>query len=257
MLIVISPAKKLDYESGAPKHRFTQPSYLEKSESLIKIMRQKQPSEIRTLMGISENLAQLNHGRYLKWTKKNTIKNSKPAIFAFMGDVYAGLGAKDLSAKEIQFAQKHLRILSGLYGLLKPLDLMQPHRLEMGTKIETAAGETLYDFWGETPTSGLNEQAKVLKTNHIVNLASNEYFKVIKQTALAPEIITPVFKEKKEDKYKVISFYAKKARGLMAQYIIKNKITRPEGIKEFSLAGYKYQRKLSNDCEYVFTRNQP
>ena len=208
-------------------------------------------------MGISENLANLNHSRYLNWNKKNTNSNSKPAIYAFMGDVYTGLDAKSLTSEQLRFAQDHLRILSGLYGLLRPLDLIQPHRLEMGTKVKTESGETLYDFWGHAPTADLNQQAKVLRTKYMVNLASNEYFKVINKTALTLEILTPVFKEKKQDTYKVISFYAKKARGLMAKYIIENKITDPRGIKDFSLAGYKYRSKLSAENEYVFTREQP
>ncbi len=257
MLIVISPAKKLDYQSNSPQQAYTEPAYLEKSANLIKVMKNKTPAEIQSLMGISENLANLNHSRYLNWNKKNTKRNSKPAIYAFMGDVYTGLDAKSLTNHQIRFAQDHLRILSGLYGVLKPLDLIQPHRLEMGTKIKTESGETLYDFWGHAPTSDLNQQAKVLKTKHIVNLASNEYFKVINKTALTLEVLTPVFKDKKQDTYKVISFYAKKARGLMAKYIIENEITDPKGIKEFSLAGYKYRSKLSAKNEYVFTREQP
>lgn len=257
MLIVISPAKKLDYQSNSPQQAYTEPAYLEKSANLIKVMKNKTPAEIQSLMGISENLANLNHSRYLNWNKKNTKRNSKPAIYAFMGDVYTGLDAKSLTNHQIRFAQDHLRILSGLYGVLKPLDLIQPHRLEMGTKIKTESGETLYDFWGHAPTSELNQQAKVLKTKHIVNLASNEYFKVINKTALTLEVLTPVFKDKKQDTYKVISFYAKKARGLMAKYIIENEITDPKGIKEFSLAGYKYRSKLSAKNEYVFTREQP
>jgi cytoplasmic iron level regulating protein YaaA (DUF328/UPF0246 family) len=257
MLIVISPAKKLDYQSNSPQQAYTEPAYLEKSANLIKVMKNKTPTEIQSLMGISENLANLNHSRYLNWNKKNTKRNSKPAIYAFMGDVYTGLDAKSLTNHQIRFAQDHLRILSGLYGVLKPLDLIQPHRLEMGTKIKTESGETLYDFWGHAPTSDLNQQAKVLKTKYIVNLASNEYFKVINKTALTLEVLTPVFKDKKQDTYKVISFYAKKARGLMAKYIIENEITDPKGIKEFSLAGYKYRSKLSAKNEYVFTREQP
>lgn len=257
MLIVISPAKKLDYQSNSPQQAYTEPAYLEQSANLIKVMKNKTPAEIQSLMGISENLANLNHSRYLNWNKKNTKRNSKPAIYAFMGDVYTGLDAKSLTNHQIRFAQDHLRILSGLYGVLKPLDLIQPHRLEMGTKIKTESGETLYDFWGHAPTSDLNQQAKVLKTKYIVNLASNEYFKVINKTALTLEVLTPVFKDKKQDTYKVISFYAKKARGLMAKYIIENEITDPKGIKEFSLAGYKYRSKLSAKNEYVFTREQP
>lgn len=257
MLIVISPAKKLDYQSNSPQQAYTEPAYLEKSANLIKVMKNKTSAEIQSLMRISANLANLNHSRYLNWTKKNTKRNSKPAIYAFMGDVYTGLDAKSLTNQQIRFAQDHLRILSGLYGVLKPLDLIQPHRLEMGTKIKTESGETLYDFWGHTPTADLNQQAKVLKTKHIVNLASNEYFKVVNKTALTLEVLTPVFKEKKQDTYKVISFYAKKARGLMAKYIIENEITDPQGIKEFSLAGYKYRSKLSAENEFVFTREQP
>ena len=257
MLIVISPAKKLDYQSNSPQQAYTEPAYLEQSANLIKVMKNKTPAEIQSLMGISENLANLNHSRYLNWNKKNTKRNSKPAIYAFMGDVYTGLDAKSLTNHQIRFAQDHLRILSGLYGVLKPLDLIQPHRLEMGTKIKTESGETLYDFWGHAPTSDLNQQAKVLKTKYIVNLASNEYFKVINKTALTLEVLTPVFKDKKQDTYKVISFYAKKARGMMAKYIIENEITDPKAIKGFSVGGYKYRSKLSAENEYVFTREQP
>lgn len=256
MLIVISPAKKLDYESDAPKHRVTEPRYLEKSESLIKILKKKTPSDLKAMMGISENLAKLNHERYLKWNRINDRTNSKPAIYAFMGDVYSGLDAKNLEPEDVKFAQAHLRILSGLYGLLKPLDLIQAYRLEMGTKLNTKLGNTLYDFWEKVPTSGLNQQAQKINTQYIVNLASNEYFKVIQKDALIPEILTPVFKEKKDGKYKIVSFYAKKARGLMAQHIIKNRITSPEEIKTFSAAGYKYHPGLSAEKEYVFTRDQ-
>jgi cytoplasmic iron level regulating protein YaaA (DUF328/UPF0246 family) len=205
-------------------------------------------------MGISDKLGVLNYDRYQEWSTPFTEDNAKQAVLAFNGDVYTGLDANSFKADEFKFAQKHLRILSGLYGLLKPLDLMQPYRLEMGTKFANQRGKDLYQFWGETITEALNKQLKSVKSDVLVNLASNEYFKSVKPKLLNAEVITPVFKDWKGDKYKIISFYAKKARGLMAAYIIKNKLTDVEAIKGFDYEGYCFNEGMSSAKEWVFTR---
>jgi len=207
-------------------------------------------------MKLSLKLAELNFDRYETWKPKCTEKNAKQSILAFQGDVYQGLDAASLSAAELKFAQQHLRILSGLYGILRPLDLMQPYRLEMGTKLKTTRGNNLYDFWGSTITEGLNKQLKKLKTDTLINLASNEYFKSVKPKELDAEIITPAFKEFKNGDYKMIGIYAKRARGLMSRYIIQNKLTNPEDLKDFHEEGYKFNSKLSKGNNWVFTRKQ-
>jgi uncharacterized protein len=256
MLIVISPAKTLDYDSPLPFKKSTFAHFHSYSDKLIEILRKKSASQISRLMKISDNLGELNYRRYHSWSPKFGSGNSRQAILAFMGDVYTGLDAKSLSEKNVVFAQEHLRILSGLYGILRPLDSMQPHRLEMGTSLRTPEGKNLYQFWGEKPTLILNEQAKQLKTKYLVNLASNEYFKVIDKKRLEPMIITPIFKDQKNGNYKIISFYAKKARGLMARYIIKNQIEKPEDLKNFCSEGYVYDETLSNTGDLVFTREE-
>jgi len=199
-------------------------------------------------------LGSLNFGRYQDWQPSFTTDNAKQALLAFKGDVYTGLQAEEMSEDDLQWAQNHLRILSGLYGLLRPLDLMQPYRLEMGTKFANAGGKNLYEFWGEKITEGLNAELAKQPTPVLINLASNEYFKAVKPKVLNAEIITPVFKDWKNDKYKIISFFAKKARGLMSQYIIKNRIEDAEQIKQFALAGYQYNEAMSSAKEWVFTR---
>ena len=256
MLIVISPAKTLDYDSPLSFKKSTFAHFHSYSDKLIEILKKKSASQISRLMKISDNLGELNYRRYHSWSPKSGSGNSRQAILAFMGDVYSGLDAKSLSEKNMVFAQEHLRILSGLYGILRPLDSMQPHRLEMGTSLETPGGKNLYQFWGEKPTLIINEQAKQLKTKYLVNLASNEYFKVIDKKRLEPMIITPVFKDRKNGNYKIISFYAKKARGLMARYIIQNKIEKPEDLKNFCSEGYVYDETLSNTGDLVFTREE-
>lgn len=254
MLLVISPAKNLDYETPAKTKQKSEPDFLDDAQELIDDLRELAPQDISKLMSISDKLGVLNYDRYQQWTTPFTEDNAKQAVLAFNGDVYTGLDANSFKADEYKFAQKHLRILSGLYGLLRPLDLMQPYRLEMGTKFANQRGKDLYQFWGETITEALNKQLKTLKSEALINLASNEYFKSVKAKSLNAEIITPVFKDWKGDKYKIISFYAKKARGLMAAYIIKNKLTEAEQIKGFDSEGYSFNEAMSTSKEWVFTR---
>ncbi|MEH6468904.1 MAG: peroxide stress protein YaaA [Porticoccus sp.] len=254
MLIVISPAKTLDYETPATTASHTLPDYLEDSAELITQLRSLSPPEVSNLMGISEKLGDLNFGRFLNWQSDFTPDNAKQSLLAFKGDVYTGLDAESLSEDQLQWAQNHLRILSGLYGLLRPLDLMQPYRLEMGTKFVNGRGKNLYEFWGDKITDGLNQEIKMQNTDLLINLASNEYFKSVTLGKLNADVITPVFKDWKNGKYKIISFYAKKARGLMSRYIIENQIDDPEQIKQFDVADYAYQPAMSSAREWVFTR---
>lgn len=256
MLIVLSPAKTLDYETSPQTRRFTQPALLERSEALVDDARQLSPDAIGELMGISEKLAELNHQRFMNWGQPFTLDNAKQAVLAFKGDVYTGLDAETLKSDDLQFAQKHLRILSGLYGVLRPLDLMQAYRLEMGLKFANQGGKNLYEFWGEDITAVLNRQLKALKSDVLVNLASNEYFRSVKAKALAAEVITPVFKDMKNGKYRVISFFAKKARGQMARYAIDKRLDGVEGLKKFRVDGYRYNKAESGPREWVFTRDQ-
>lgn len=261
MLLVISPAKNLDYETPSATNTATQPDMLNQAQELIDQLRPLAPHEVSSLMKLSDKLGQLNYDRFQDWSQPFTADNAKQAVLAFNGDVYTGLDAPSFSAADFKFAQKHLRILSGLYGLLRPLDLMQPYRLEMGTKFPCSSsvngeGNNLYDFWGQQVTDAVNAQLKSCKTQILVNLASNEYFKSVKPKLLNAEIITPVFKDWKTDKYKIISFYAKTARGLMARYIIQNQLTEPEQLKGFDLEGYSYNTELSTAKEIVFTRRR-
>lgn len=256
MLIVISPAKTLDYEIAAKTKVFTTPDYLDHSQQLINRLRNFSSLDISELMKVSAKIADLNFDRYESWKKSFTTKNAKQAILAFKGDVYTGLDAETFKANDFKFAQKHLRVLSGLYGLLRPLDLMQPYRLEMGTRLKTDAGKNLYEFWGSDITEGLNKQLKKIKSDTLINLASNEYFKSVKPKELNAEIITPAFKEFKNGEYKMIGIYAKKARGLLSRYIIQNKLTDPEELKLFKEEGYKFNKNLSKGNNWVFTRKQ-
>lgn len=251
MIIVLSPAKSLDYESELPTTTHTTPNFLDDSQQLIEQLRKLTPPDIESLMKISPKLADLNFGRFLNWQQPFDLENARQAAFAFTGDVYQGLDATTLTEKQLDFAQKHVRILSGLYGLLKPLDLMQPYRLEMGTKFENDRGKNLYEFWGETLTQAINQESPDV----LINLASNEYFKAIKPKLLDAPVIMPVFKDFKSGQYKIVSFYAKKARGLMTAYIIKNKITKAEKIKNFDTDGYYFSPEQSNEKEWVFLRD--
>ncbi len=256
MLILISPAKTLDYETPPRTKKSTQPAMLDDSQVLIDELRELAPQDISTLMHISDKLGTLNYDRYQSWSQPFSKDNAKQAVLAFKGDVYTGLDAESLNTDELTFAQKHLRILSGLYGLLRPLDLMQPYRLEMGTKFANSRGKNLYEFWGSRITDAINKQLKTLKSEEIVNLASNEYFKSVKAKELKAELITPIFKDKKNGEYKIISFYAKKARGLMSAYAIKNNISKASQLKKFNLEGYSFNASLSEGNNWVFTREE-
>lgn len=254
MLIVVSPAKNLDYDSPVPCAKHTKASLLNDAETLIADLKKLAPQDVSSLMSISDTLGTLNYDRFQAWQQPFNKSNARQAIFAFKGDVYVGLDAYNFSKEDIDFAQDHLRILSGLYGLLKPLDLMQAYRLEMGTKFSNERGENLYEFWGDKITDQINKQLKKLDGQALINLASNEYFKSVKPKKLVANIITPVFKDEKNGTYKIISFFAKKARGRMSAYIIQNKITDPQHIKKFNWDGYGYNKGMSSDFEWVFTR---
>jgi cytoplasmic iron level regulating protein YaaA (DUF328/UPF0246 family) len=256
MLIVISPAKTLDYETPPKTGTFTIPDYLDRSEQLIARARQYSTLDIAELMAVSMKLAELNFERFAQWHTPFTPDNAKQAVLAFKGDVYTGLDAERFSAADFTFAQNHLRILSGLYGLLRPLDLMQPYRLEMGRKVDTERGRNLYEFWGTTITEGLNAQLKKLKSPYLINLASNEYFKAVKPKALDGEIITPEFKDWKNGQYKMMGVYAKKARGQLSRFVIRNQLTDPQQMKAFDVDGYRFNEALSNGNKWVFTRRQ-
>ncbi|TDB01309.1 peroxide stress protein YaaA [Halomonas marinisediminis] len=254
MLSVISPAKKLDFETPATTAHHTQPDFLEQSQELIEILRDYSPQRLSELMGISDKLAALNAARYAEWHTPFTEQNAKPAVQAFQGDVYVGLEADTFTDDENAFAQQHLRILSGLYGLLRPLDLIQPYRLEMGTRLENPAGKDLYAFWKETLTAELDRAVAASGSPVLINLASNEYFKAIDTRRLEARVITPVFKDEKSGKLKIISFYAKKARGLMTAWMIREGLDDPEGLKEFNVAGYRFNAAMSEGDTLVFTR---
>ncbi len=256
MLLVISPAKNLDYDTPANTTEFTQPDFLQESQQLIDELRHLAPQDISKLMSISDKLGVLNYDRFQAWAPPFDSDNAKQAVLAFNGDVYSGLNATSFQSDDFAFAQQHLRILSGLYGLLRPLDLMQPYRLEMGTKFANQQGRNLYEFWGEKITEALNGQLQALESRVLVNLASNEYFKSVKPKALQADIITPVFKDWKGDKYKIISFYAKKARGLMCEFAIKHRVQDVEALKAFDSEGYAFNEAMSSAKEWVFTRNQ-
>lgn len=256
MLIVISPAKKLDYSSPVAAKNYSQPQLLDHSAELLQGLKKLSPQDVCALMGLSDNLGALNYERFQAWDRPFTKDNAKPAILAFKGDVYQGLDADSMTDKQLDWAQDHLRILSGLYGLLRPMDLMQPYRLEMGTKFANQRGKDLYQFWGNIITDEINSLLSNAKTPVLLNLASNEYFKSVQQKNIAGRVVTPVFMDKKGDKYKIVSFYAKKARGLMSAYIIRNKITAVEGIKKFDVDGYRFNSAMSDGDSWVFTRDQ-
>jgi len=254
MLLVISPAKKLDFASPLPTNKYTQPTLLKHSEALMQTCVTLSPDQIASLMKLSDKLAGLNAARFGEWSLPFTPENSRQAVLAFNGDVYSGLDANSFSDDDFEFAQQHFRILSGLYGLLKPLDLMQAYRLEMGTKLDNVRGANLYQFWGDIITDELNKALIAQGDNVLINLASTEYFKSVKKKSLNATIITPQFKDWKNGQYKMISFFAKKARGLMARYIIQNKLTDAEQLKNFDSAGYQFSEALTQGNDLVFTR---
>ena len=252
MKIVISPAKSLDYTTPAPTDKYTLPIFLKEAKLLDEVLKVKPPKELAELMHISDKLAELNWKRFQEWSLPFTPENSKQAVFAFNGAVYDGLDAYSLTEEQIDDLQSKLRILSGMYGMLRPLDLMQPYRLEMGTKLKFDKYKNLYDFWGNKITNKINEELK--EDEPFVNLASQEYFKVIKPKELKSKVITPIFKDFKNGELKVIAIYAKKARGMMVRYIVENNIENAEDLKGFDKANYRFDSKLSTETELVFTR---
>ncbi|MGR4050350.1 peroxide stress protein YaaA [Kosakonia cowanii] len=256
MLILISPAKTLDYQSPLATERYTQPALLAHSQQLIKTARTLSAPQIKKLMGISDKLADLNATRFHDWQPDFTPENARQALLAFKGDVYTGLQAETFSDADFDFAQQHLRMLSGLYGVLRPLDLMQPYRLEMGIRFENERGKDLYQFWGDIITDTLNEALTEQGDEIVVNLASDEYFRAVKPKKLNARIIKPVFLDEKNGTFKVISFYAKKARGLMSRYIIEQRLTKPEQLTEFSSEGYFFDEAASTPDELVFKRHE-
>lgn len=255
MLTLLSPAKTLDYSSPLITRKKTQPLLLDRAAELVEDVRKLDPQGLADLMGVSDKIAALNHQRFMDWHPEFSLDNARQAILAFKGDVYTGLEAETLSAEELAFAQQHLRILSGLYGLLRPLDLMQPYRLEMGLRFANRGGKNLYEFWGDDITRLLGRQLARSGSPVLVNLASNEYFSAVKPELLDAEIITPVFKDLKNGKYRVISFFAKKARGVMARYIVTKGINTPAPLKRFTGGGYRYSAADSSDREWVFLRD--
>ena len=256
MLALISPAKTLDYESALPTDAHTLPRLLEHSQELIDVSRKLSAADIANLMSVSEKIAKLNVERFNDWQSEFNFSNARQALFAFKGDVYTGLDAYDLNDQHIEFAQNHLRMLSGLYGLLRPLDLMMPYRLEMGTKLQNPRGHNLYQFWGDRITSLINDDLEQANSELLVNIASDEYYKSVIERKIKAEIIKPVFLDQKNGKYKVISFYAKKARGLMARYIIENKLNNAEDLKSFNTDGYYFDAESSLKGELVFKRDE-
>jgi len=254
MLIVLSPAKSLDYKTPVKVKTPTLPEFFSESAKLIADLKKLAPQDLSKLMGLSDQLAALNVGRYRDWSKKFTEANSKPAIYAFDGDVYDGFDVKTLDTKTVAFAQEHIRILSGLYGALRPLDLMQAYRLEMGTSFKNPRGKDLYAFWGSRVTDSLRKVLEKDKKPALLNLASEEYFKVLQPKDLGCPVISPVFQDGKDGKYKIISFYAKRARGLMARYVVENRISDPADLKGFNLDGYRYYAAESKPDKPVFRR---
>ena len=256
MIALIAPAKRLDYDSDLSVEDFSVAEHLKESKKLIKELQKKSPEELSSLMGLSENLSVLNFERNMNWqVPKKPSDEVRQAIFAFKGDVYVGLDSETLSKSDIKYAQKNLAILSGLYGLLKPLDLMYPYRLEMGTKMKNENGKNLYEFWGNKITTSINALAKENNSKGIINLASVEYFTSVKTENLDLPVYSPVFKDFKNGKYKIISFFAKKARGSMARFVIQNKIKNPADLNKFNLDDYKYSAKDSSEYSPVFLRN--
>ena len=254
MLAILSPAKTLDYETPLKTKLNSQPIYGRESNQLIKTLRTFEPFEVASLMKISDKLADLNHKRYVEWRNKPAESKTRPAALAFKGDVYQGLEAESFNDNDLKFAQRHLRILSGLYGLLRPLDVIQPYRLEMGTKLKTSKGQNLYDYWGTKLTTGLNEALKESKEGTLVNLASNEYFGAVQPKLLEGSLLNIGFKEKRNGQLKFVSFSAKKARGLMAKFIIKERLKTPDDLKNFDLEDYKFNKKLSSELDWTFSR---
>ena len=257
MIITLSPSKGQDFETPGLTKKYSRPADLKASELLIKELRKIKSEKLQALMGVSSNLAELNVARYKSFKTPFTPKNARQALLAFKGDVYGGIDVEHFSAEDYDYAQDHLRILSGLYGCLRPLDLIQPYRLEMKTRLKNPRGDNLYQFWGEEITNSLNRALKKQQQAVLVNLASNEYFKSVKPKLLQGELLNINFKETKNGKTRVVAIFAKRARGMMADYIIRNRIEAPAGIKKFRKEGYRFSKELSDDKQWTFERPQP
>lgn len=254
MILLLSPAKKLSTD-GDKWVDFTLPKFTKESSELIKELRKYSPKKLQQLMKVSRDIAELNVERYAKWTENHDLENAKQAILTFTGEVYNGLNVSSFSANDFSYVQEHLRILSGLYGVLKPLDLIHEYRLEMGTKLKFKKNTNLYTFWGDKIVNELNDTLKTHQNKTIVNLASTEYFKAVNIKKLKADVVTPIFKDGKNGEYKVVMMYAKKARGMMVNYIVKNRIENAEDLISFNTDGYYFNPKLSNEKELVFYRN--
>ena len=257
MIIILSPSKGQDFETPGPVKKHTRPANLKDTELLIKELRKIDTAGIQALMDVSENIAKLNVERYRTFKTPFTLKNSRQAIFAFKGDVYSGIDIDTFSADDFDYAQEHLRVLSGLYGCLRPLDLIQPYRLEMKTRLHNPRGGNLYQFWGDSITDCLNKALKKQQQPVLVNLASNEYFRVVNQKLLKGRLLNINFKETKQGKTRVVAVFAKRARGMMADYIIRNRAETPAALKKFKQGGYRYSKELSDDRQWTFVRPQP
>ena len=253
MLLLISPAKTLDF-SPTDNRKFTQPRFMTESKELVRVLKKKSAGDLKKLMHISDKLAELNETRYNEFKTPFDLENAKQSILAFRGDVYTGLNVDDFTADDLEFSQQCLRMLSGLYGVLRPMDLMQPYRLEMGTKLENEKGKNLYEFWGDKITEILNKDLKTKDNKSVINLASKEYFKSIKVDEMNGKLYNVHFKEERDGKLKIIAFHAKKARGMMCRYIIKNRIESAEGMKAFAEDNYLFNDEISTETEYFFTR---
>ena len=254
MLFLLSPAKSLDYETPLGDIPHSQPQFKAQSQALIEVLRTQSPQQIASLMDLSDALSALNVARYAAWSRRSTLRNARPAVLAFNGDVYEGLQARTLPVADLEWAQQHMAILSGLYGVLRPLDLLQPYRLEMGTRLATPQGSNLYQFWGSSIAQHLNQRLRADTSPVVVNLASQEYFKAVDRKTLKAPVVECVFEDYKGGAYKVISFHAKRARGLMARYAIEHRITTPEGLKHFDSEGYAHAPEVSGLDRLVFRR---
>jgi len=257
MLITLSPSKGQDFDTPPPSKKHSKPSQLKDSEQLIKELKKIKTPQLQELMSVSENIASLNVGRYKSFNTPFSTKNAKQALFAFKGDVYGGIGVDSFDEDDLAYAQDHLRILSGLYGCLRPLDLIQPYRLEMKTRLGNPRGDNLYQFWGESITDAINKELKKQQQPVLVNLASNEYFKSVKPKLLDGRLLNINFKETKGGKTRVVAIFAKRARGMMTDYIIRNRIEKPADLKKFRMDGYRFNKALSDDQQWTFERPQP
>jgi len=255
MLILLSPAKTLDFDSPCPIKISTAPEFLDDSVEIAGILKQQTPGDLRDLMGISDSLAELNHARFQDWAAPHPQDGSKQALFAFQGDVYQGLQAETLTAKQVDVAQEQLRILSGLYGVLRPLDRILPYRLEMGTSLANSRGKDLYAFWKSQVTRSISESMQVNQSRFLLNLASNEYFRSVDAAALPAPVVAPAFKELKNGKYKIVSFFAKKARGTMAAWVIRKRVKTMAKLTQFAEDGYRYDEQSSTEKVPVFLRD--